>query len=175
MPMTSKERVLQREHDRGVPVGKMQGKADALDLAARSPSMDGTAIIAEEQKVPLFEWGKDYSKCQRGAPIGEIIDGEFFVFTMITPVNTANYPGMQPSKNPAEFSMCHTKDPAKARHWVASNGTSGLWRLDEACTYPATDGTNHVWRNKHDNNAYPPLTLTVEHYWEDLGEVSLWQ
>ena len=94
---------------------------------------------------------------------------------MITPVNTANYPGMLPSKNPAEFSMCHTKDPAKARHWVASNGTSGLWRIDEVCTYPAADGTTHVWRNKHDNNEYPPLTLNVEDRWEDLGEVSLWQ
>ena len=173
--MTSKERVLQREHDRGIPIGRVQGKADALDLAARAVDMDGTAIIAEEQKVPLFVWGTDYSKCQRGAPIGEIIDGEFFVFTMITPVNTANYPGMQPSKNPAEFSMCHTKDPAKARHWIAPNGISGIWRLDEVCTWPHPDGTTHVHRNKHDNNEYPPLTLTVEDRWEDLGEVSLWQ
>ena len=173
--MTSKERVLQREHDRGIPIGRVQGKADALDLAARAADMDGTAIIAEEQKVPLFVWGTDYSKCQRGAPIGEIIDGEFFVFTMITPVNTANYPGMQPSKNPAEFSMCHTKDPAKARHWIAPNGISGIWRLDEVCTWPHPDGTTHVHRNRHDNNEYPPLTLTVEDRWEDLGEVSLWQ
>lgn len=152
-----------------------EGRRDALDLAARAVDMDGTAIIAEEQKVPLFVWGTDYSKCQRGAPIGEIIDGEFFVFTMITPVNTANYPGMQPSKNPAEFSMCHTKDPAKARHWIAPNGISGIWRLDEVCTWPHPDGTTHVHRNKHDNNEYPPLTLTVEDRWEDLGEVSLWQ
>lgn len=173
--MTSKERVLQREHDRGVPIGRVQGKADALDLAIRAPAMSGTAIIAEEQKVPLFVWGTDYSKCQRGAPIGEIIDGEFFVFTMITPVNTAHYPGMLPSKNPAEFSMCHTKDPAKARHWIAPNGISGIWRLDEVCTWPHPDGTTHVHRNKHDNNEYPPLTLTVEDRWEDLGEVSLWQ
>ena len=152
-----------------------EGRRNALDLASRASAMDGTSIIAEEQKVPLFVWGTDYSKCQRGTPIGEIIDGEFFVFTMIIPVNTANYPGMLPSKNPAEFSMCHTKDPAKARHWVASNGISGLWRIDEVCTWPHPDGTTHVHRNKRDNNEYPPLTLTVEHYWEDLGEVSLWQ
>ena len=152
-----------------------EGRRDALDLAARAVDMDGTAIIAEEPKVPLFVWGTAYSKCQRGAPIGEIIDGEFFVFTMITPVNTANYPGMLPSKNPAEFSMCHTKDPAKARHWIAPNGISGIWRLDEVCTWPHPDGTTHVHRNRHDNNEYPPLTLTVEDRWEDLGEVSLWQ
>lgn len=173
--MTSKERVLQREHDRGKPVGKVQGRADALDLAARAPELDGTAIIAEEQKVPLFVWGTDYSGCPRGTPIGEIIDGEFFVFTMITPVNTANYPGMQPSKNPAEFSMCHTKDPAKAKPWVGPYGQSGWYFLDECCTWPHPDGTTHVHRNKYDKNEFPPLTLNVEDRWEDLGEVSLWQ
>ena len=172
--MTSKERVLQREYDRGRPVGKLQGKADALDLAARAPRMDGTAIIAEEQKVPLFKWGTDYSGCPKDAPIGEMIDGELFVFTMITPVNTAHYPGMKPSKNPAEFSMCHTKDPGKARHWIASNGISGIWRIDEVCTWPHPDGSDHVWRNLCDNNEFPPITLTVEDRWEDLGEVRLW-
>lgn len=171
----SKERVLQRQHAQGRPVGRTQGRADALELASRAKDMDGTAIIAEEQKVPLFVWGTDYSGCPMGAPIGDIIDGEFFVFTMTVPVNTAHYPGMQPSKNPAQFSMCHTKDPAKARHWVASNGTSGLWKVEECCTYPYTDGTTHVFRNLHDNNEYPPLTLNVEGRWEDLGEVSLWQ
>ena len=173
--MTSKERVLARERAKGVPVGKAQGRADALDLAQRATAMDGTAIIAEEQKVPMFVWGTDYSGCPKGAPIGEMIDGELFVFTMITPVNTAHYPGMQPSKNPAEFSMCHTKDPAKARHWIASNGISGIWRIDEVCTWPHPDGTTHVHRNKYDNNEYPPLTLNVEDRWEDLGEVTKWQ
>ena len=59
--MTSKESVLQREHDRAVPVGKVQGKADALDLAKRAPDMDGTAIIAEEEKVPAWSEKTDYS------------------------------------------------------------------------------------------------------------------
>lgn len=173
--MTSKEKVLQREHDRGRPVGRVQGRADALDLASRAKDMDGTAIIAEDSKVPLFEWGKDYSGCPVGAPIGEIIDGELQVFTMITPVNTANYPGITPNTERSLYSLCHTKDPAKAKPWVASQGTSGLYKLDECCTYPYTDGSTHVFRNLYDNNEYPPLTLNVEGRWEDLGEVTLWQ
>ena len=55
---------------------RKQGKEDALDLARRAEGMDGTAIIAEEQKIPLFVWGTDYSGCPAGAPIGQIIDAE---------------------------------------------------------------------------------------------------
>lgn len=162
---TSKERVLQREHDRGKPVGKVQGRADALDLASRAADMDGTAIISEEKKVPLFVWGTDYSKCPVGAPIGEIIDGELQVFTMITPVNTAHYPGITPNTERSLYSLCHTKDPTKAKPWVAPLGISGLYAVDEVCTR-----NGHVWLNTYDNNEYPPETVGVEDRWVDLGE-----
>lgn len=162
--MTSKERVLQREHDRGHPAGKVQGKADALDLAARAPEMDGTAIIAEEQKIPAWNQDTDYSKQTAGIPVQD----EDQVWLLIQPHNAAHYPG-RPSANRALWGLAHTKDPAKAKPWVASYGTSGMYKLDECCTYPHTDGTIHVFRNKHDNNEYPPLTLNVEDRWEDLG------
>lgn len=162
--MTNKELILGVMRD--------QGRADALDLRERAKDMDGTAIIAEEQKVPLFVWGTDYSGCPVGSPIGEIIDGELQIFTMITPVNTANYPGITPNTERSLYSLCHTKDPAKAKPWVAPYGTSGLWHVDEVCTHPYTDGTTHVFRNRYENNDFPPLTLNVEDRWEDLGDVS---
>ena len=164
--MTSKERVLQREHDRGKPVGKVQGKADALDLAARAPGMDGTAIIAEEDHIPAWSNSADYTKQAPGIPVRD----EDQVWTLIIPHRAADYPG-RPSTLRALWGLAHTKDPAKAKPWVASYGVSGLYMIDECCTYPHTDGTTHVWRNKHNNNEYPPLTLTVEDRWEDLGEV----
>lgn len=146
--MTSKERVLSREQDRG----HVRGKADALDLASRAEGMDGTAIISEEEKVPLFVWGTDYSGCPKGAPIAEIVDGERQVFTMITPVNTAHYPGITPNTERSLYSLCHTKDPKKAKAWVAPLGISGLYELDECCT---ADG--HVWRSVVGSNAYSPV------------------
>lgn len=158
--MTSKERVLQREKERGKPVGKVQGKADALDLANRAATMDGTAIIAEEIKVPLFVWGTDYSGCPVGAPIGELIDGELQVFTMLTPVNTAHHPGITPNTERSLYSLCHTKDPDKAKPWVDPLGISGLYKKDEC--YKDKEGK--VWRcttteTNFDAVAYPP-------YWE---------
>ena len=165
--MTSKERVLQREHDRGHPVGKVQGKADALDLAARAPGMDGTAIIAEEQKAPAWNASTDYSGQKPGIPVRD--EGQ--VWLLLQPHNAAHFAG-RPSGLRALWGLAHTKDPAKVKPWVASYGTSGLYMMDECCAYPHTDGTTHVWRNLYDNNEYPPLTLNVESRWEDLGEVS---
>lgn len=162
--MTSKERVLQRERDRAKPVGKVQGKADALDLAGRAETMDGTAIIAEEQKVPMFVSGADYSGCPKGAPIGEMVDGELQIFTMITPVNTAHYPGITPNTERSLYSLCHTKDPKKAKPFVPSHGTSGLYKLDECCT-----DAGHVWRNLYEGNEFQPSALPER--WEDLGPI----
>ena len=34
---------------------KEKGKADALDLRSRAKDLDGTAIIADESKIPLFD------------------------------------------------------------------------------------------------------------------------
>ena len=47
---------------------RAQGKADALDPRARAPELDGTAIIAEEAKVPQFDGTKDYSGWAIGSP-----------------------------------------------------------------------------------------------------------
>lgn len=169
--MTSKERVLQREHDRAVPVGKVQGKADALDLAARASDMDGTAIIAEEDHIPAWSEDAVYTADHVGFPVQD--KGQ--VYTLLMPHRPADNPGSRPENLRAIYDLKHTKDPHKAKPWMASYGVSGLYKIDEVCTWPFGDGTDHVFRNLHDNNEFPPLTLNVEDRWEDLGEVIKWQ
>lgn len=149
---------------------RKQGKADALDLRERAPEMTGTEIIAEERKVPPFDPAKDYS----GWPVGAPVTDEGQVWPLIQPHNAADYSG-RPSTLRALWGLAHTTDPAKAKPWVASYGTSGLYALNECCTYPYTDGTIHVFRNLYEGNEYPPLTQGAEYRWEDLGEVYLWQ
>lgn len=146
-----------------------EGMRDALDLANRAPRMDGTAIIAEEDHIPAWNPKADYSKQPAGIPVRD----EDQVWILLIPHNAANYIG-RPAENRALWGLAHTKDPAKAKPWVASYGTSGLYMIDECCVWPV-DGVDHVFRNKQDNNAYPPMTQNVEHYWDDLGEVSTWQ
>lgn len=147
-----------------------EGRRDALDLANRAKDMDGTAIIAEEDHIPAWNNKTDYTSRASNTPVKD----EEQVWLLLIPHNAAHYPG-RPSTLRSLWGLAHTKDPAKAKPWVASYGTSGLYKVDECCTYPAADGIDHVWRNKHDNNEFPPLTLNVESRWEDLGEVSLWQ
>ena len=131
-----------REKDHARPVGKAQGRADALDLAGRAAGMDGTAIIAEEDHIPAFNPKTDYSKVPVGAPVTD--DGQ--VWLLLQPHNAAHYEG-RPSTLRALWGLAHTKDPAKAKAWVDAYGTSGMYMLDEC--YKDAEGV--VYRANRDN------------------------
>lgn len=143
---------------------RAQGAADALDLRSRAPELDGTAIIAEEDKIPQFDPGKDYSGWAAGSPVWEAVEDERQVFTLITPHDASHYPGSSPSTLPALWSIRHTKDPQKAKAYLAPSGTSGLYEVDE-CAVEA----GHVWRSNQAGNAFSPTVYPA--YWEDLGTV----
>lgn len=145
-----------------------RGKRDALDLRERADAMDGTAIIEEERKIPIFEPDKDYSSWKAGSPIRELVDGEYQVYKWITPINTAYYPGFLPSKEPSICSLCHTKDPAKAKPYLAPNGTSGMYMMDEVCLKD-----DKLWKSIQDKNPYPPGEVGTEAYWEDVTDIEV--
>lgn len=143
-----------------------QGRADALALGERAPTMDGTEIIAEESIIPQWSPTGNY-------PTGVAVKDEGQVYTLLMPHRAADNPGVRPINLRSIYDLRHTKDPKKATYWVASLGISGIWRVDECCTYlNPRDGLLHVNRSTKDNNAYPPYTLNVEGDWEDLGTVS---
>lgn len=146
--MTSKERVLQRERDRG--------RMAAKELQTRAPEMTGTEIIAEEGKVPAWNPGKDYSNWKPGWPVAD--EGQ--VWVLIQPHNAAHYPG-RPSSLRALWGLAHTTDPAKAKPYVAPYGTSGLFMAGECCT---ENGGTH--RSKVDNNPYAPSEYPAN--WETV-------
>ncbi len=144
---------------------RQQGKADALALREAAPGMTGTEIIAEEGKIPPWDSAKDYSKWKPGSPVTD----ENQVWTLIQPHNAAHYAG-RPSGLRSLWGLAHTTDPTKAKPWVASYGTSGLYMSGEVCTYPhAGSGKLHVWRCTYDNNEYPPQTQGAESRWVDMG------
>lgn len=126
---------------------KAQGKADALDLRSRATDLDGTAIIAEEIKAPEFDPEKDYSLWPIGAPVR---DGEQ-VYKLLQPYNASTWPDQRPADLPALWSICHTKDPARAKPYQAPNGTSGMYMTGECCV----DG-GVVYRCLTDNTVHSP-------------------
>lgn len=144
-----------------------EGRRQALDLQSRAPTMTGTEIIAEENIVPAFDPSKDYSGWAVGSPVAD--EGQ--VWTLIQPHNAANHAG-RPSTLRALWGLTHTTDKAKAKPWVASYGTSGLYMENEVCTYPhAGSGKLHVWRCTFNYNEYPPQTQGAESRWVDMGLV----
>lgn len=136
-----------------------EGRRATLDLQGRAPGMTGTEIIEEEVNVPAWDAQKDYTGWKAGYPVSD--EGQ--VWTLLIPHNAAHYTG-RPSSLRALWGLAHTTDPEKAKPWVAPYGISGLYMIDECCTY-----AGHVWRNLHDRNEFPPMTMNVEDRWEDLG------
>lgn len=144
--MMSKERVLQRERDRG--------RMAALEVQAKAPGMTGTEIIAAEDNVPAWDGKKDYSDWKAGYPVAD--EGQ--VWMLIQPHNAAHYTG-RPSTLRALWGLAHTKDPAKAKPFVEPDGTSGLYAADECCT--ENGGT---YRSLQDKNPYAPSAYPA--WWE---------
>lgn len=132
-----------------------EGRRQALDLQSRAVDMTGTELIAQEEKIPAFAPGKNYSAWPIGAPVSD--EGQIWV--LIQPHNAANYQG-RPATLRALWGLAHTKDPEKAKPWVAPYGTSGMYMAGEC--YRAEDGT--VYRCKSGNTVYDAAVLPSE--WE---------
>lgn len=136
--MTSKERVLQRERDRG--------RMAAMELQSRAPEMTGTQMIDEETKIPAWNAAKDYTSWAAGCPVTD----EDQVWILIQPHNAAHYTG-RPSGQRALWGLAHTTNPAKAKPWVAPYGTSGLYMVGECCTFHGS-----TYRSAQNDNPYSP-------------------
>ena len=152
MRMTSKERVLHRERQRG--------RAAALDLAHRAPGMTGTEIIAEQDIIPAWREDAVYTEKHTGFPVQD--NGQ--VYTILQPHTPAHNPGFRPEHLPAIYSIKHTTDPQRAKPYMAPNGTSGMYMKDECAV--ENDG---VYRSKNDNNVWSPSGYPDG--WEYLGTI----
>lgn len=137
--MESKEYVLKKMRAIGLQA------AEAFQAAA--PDLDGTAIIDREADIPDFNPDKhQYLNWAVGSCVRD--DGQ--VWQLIQPYDSNTYKD-HPNDMRAQWSLCHTKDPAKAKPYVAPLGTSGMYMKDECCTE-----NGKAYRSKVDNNAWEP-------------------
>lgn len=121
--------------------------AQQLQTKAAAGTVTQTEIIDEEIAVPAFDPTKDYSAWPVNSPVSD--EGQ--VWLLIQPYNAANYEG-RPSALRALWGLAHTKNPAKAKPFVAPLGTSGMYMKDECILW--TDGAVYV--SVADNNVYTP-------------------
>ena len=87
-----------------------RGKADALALRNAAPTMTDAELIASVSRVPVFNPSKDYSAWSVGAPVKELVDGEYKVFRLLIPHNAKNYSGA-PSTLADLWSICVEEEP----------------------------------------------------------------
>lgn len=149
--MTNKEFVL--------AMIKEQGKANALDLRNRAAEMTGTAIIAEETKIPTYDNSKDYS----GWPVGSPCESDGQVYGLLQPYNAANHPNTTPAELPALWRVLHTTDPAKAKPYIKPTNTSDMYLKGECMIY--TDGL--IYRSLRDT-VYSPEEYAAD--WEVVSD-----
>lgn len=133
------------------------GYQDAKNLRSRSPDMDGTSLIREEEKIPDFDPTKDYTDWPAGSPVVD----EDQVWILLQPHNASFYEG-RPSTLRALWGLCHTKDPNKAKPFVSPEGTSGMYMKDECVL-----DVNLVYVCLEDNVIYPPSVLSDK--WAIVG------
>ena len=124
-----------------------KGAYDALELRNEAATLTETEIIDRELAAPHFDVAKDYSPWPVNAPVQD--EGQ--VWLLLQPHNAANYEG-RPSTLRALWGLAHTKNPAKAKPYVAPEGTSGLYHTDECALW--ADGK--VYKSTVDNNSWTP-------------------
>lgn len=98
-------------------LAKRIGAEDSADLQARAPTMDGTSLIAEEAKIISFEAAKRNANMltrERGFVCA--YGGQ--VYQLDQPYDSDTYSGT-PDTLPAQWSLKHTKDPERAKPFVA--------------------------------------------------------
>ncbi len=138
-----------------------KGLADAADLQKRAPEMDGTALYAEEDKIPDFQAART-TKNMIERPLGFICRSSARrVMKMIQPYDSDVYT-QEPEELPAQWAPYWSKDPQHAVDFIAIS--TAPWMIGDCCKWEG-----HVYRCKEDNVVWSPGDQPQR--WEDLGTV----
>lgn len=135
--------------------------ADAADLQLRAPEMDGTALYAEQDKIPDFTaacTAKNMLQRQAGF-ICRSSAGR--VMKLIQPYDSDIYT-QEPEDLPAQWAPYWSKDPKHAVDFIAI--ATAPWMTGDCCKWEG-----RVFRSKEDNNVWSPGDQPQR--WEDLGTI----
>lgn len=138
--INSKERVLQRERERG--------KAAAREVQERAPEMTGTELNAVDDRIPRFrEAAQRTNMLQRSAGfVCKSSAGR--VVKLLQPYDSSIYMG-EPEELPAQWGFVWSNDPAKAKPFVAIS--TSPYNTGNCCTEGGA-----AYRSKIDNNVWAP-------------------
>lgn len=125
-----------------------KGMADAADLQNRSSTMDGTALYAEEEKIPDFQAAKEKMN-MLNRPAGFVCRSSAGRVVKLLQVYNSDTYTQEPEKLPAQWGFVWSTDPAKALPFVKI--TTSPYGIGECCTENGV-----VYRSTMDNNTFSP-------------------
>ena len=138
--MTSKEKVLKREYDRG--------RMAAMEVQERSPGMTGTELYAVDDRIPQFK-AAVAKENMLTRPIGYVCKSSAGrVVRLIQNYDSNIYTG-EPEELPAQWAFVWSDDPAKALPFVAIS--TSPYMTGNCCTENGA-----VYRSTMDNNVWAP-------------------
>lgn len=148
--MTAKERVLERERQRG--------RVAAQEVQAKAPDMNGTELYAVDDRIPRF-----LSACARmnmlERPVGFVCRSTAGrVVRLLQPYDSDVFT-QEPEEFPALFGFVWSTDPAKALPFVSIS--TSPYNTGDCCTHEG-----RVWRSGQDGNVWAPGTVGVK--WEEV-------
>ena len=143
--MNSKERVLQRERDRG----RMAAQA----VQGASPTMTGTELNAADDRIPRFSEAvkhKNMLNRKAGQEDGFVCRSSAGrVVRLIQNYDSDVFAG-EPEELPAQFRFVWSHDPAKAQPFIASS--TSYYNTGDCCLNKAGQAV----RSKIDVNTFDP-------------------
>lgn len=138
--MTSKERVLRREYDRG--------RLAAQEVQDRSPEMSGTELYTVDDRIPQFR-AAVARKNMLDRPVGFVCKSSAGrVVKLLQPYDSTVYTN-EPEELPAQFGFVWSNDPAKALPFVAIS--TSPYMTGNCCTE-----NDSIYRSIIDNNVWAP-------------------
>lgn len=139
--MTSKERVLQRERQRGYEAAKVvQSNAD---------TMTGTELYAVDDRIPSFKAAAVRMNMLDRA-VGFVCKSSAGRVVRLLQVYDSDIYTQEPEELPAQWGFKWSTDPAKALPFVAIS--TSPYMLGDCCS---VDGV--VYRSTMDNNVWSPV------------------
>ena len=134
-------------------------KAENIRTKTVNKEIDDTELIDNEDFIPNWKQ-MNYSNVAVGTPVRDPHDETGQVYKLWQQHDATNQPDWHPAAAVSLWDIAHTKNPEKAKPYVAPQGTRGLYQKGEVMIW--TDGK--VWRSTADNNAYTPESYAQ--YWE---------
>ena len=70
-----------------------RGKADALALRKAAPTMTDAELVEFIDRIPVHSPHRNYSAWPVGAPVKEMVDGEYVIYRLLVPHNAEDHSG----------------------------------------------------------------------------------